>query len=185
MTLYRVFPFDRGVRPDRRGGALYWPRRLQGAGRHDNPDLYACMYVAEEPATAVAETLAPFRGAGGLVSEMLERNGLPLAVAALGLPGDRELVDLDEPAVLSREALRPSTVATRARSITQDYARRLFERRRDALGLRWWSTLESLWTNATLFDRAAGQLQVEDVRELSLDDEPVREAAALLGLRFA
>ncbi len=52
------------------------------------------------------------------------------------------LVDLDDPAVLATEALRPSIAATGRRRITQAYALRQFERHPDAAGLRWWSTLE-------------------------------------------
>jgi hypothetical protein len=39
----------------------------QGAGRHDNPELYGCLYASEESVSAVAEQLAPFRGTGSLL----------------------------------------------------------------------------------------------------------------------
>ena len=45
------------------GGALWFPRRYQGDGRHDNPDVYGCLYVATEPVAAIVEQLARFRGA--------------------------------------------------------------------------------------------------------------------------
>jgi hypothetical protein len=92
-------------------------------------------------------------------------------------------VDLDEPAVLRREQLRPSVVATRAREVTQPQARALYERHPDAAGLRWWSTFESQWLNVTLFDRAASDLRFVSVRALSVEDEEVAAAADILGLR--
>jgi hypothetical protein len=113
---------------------------------------------------------------------MLTRAGLPLALAELRLKDGVELVDLDDPRVLLRERLRPSEVATRSRTITQGYAVRLFDRHREAIGLRWWSTLEARLENVTLYDRAAPHMSVGRVTPLALTDAPVREAAELLGL---
>jgi hypothetical protein len=81
--------------------------------------------------------------------------------------------------------LRPSLVATRDRSRSQAAAALLHVRHPDAAGLRWWSALEPAWANVTIFDRAAGELTVEDVRELALADDVVGEAAVLLGLARA
>ena len=58
----------------------------------------------------------------------------------------------------------------------------IYERSRDASGLRWWSTYEAAWMNVTLFDRAAARLSVGSVRELSIDDATVMEATEFLGL---
>jgi hypothetical protein len=182
LIVYRVFPREERSAPDEPGGPLFWPRGLQGDGRHDNPDLYTCTYASEIATSPVAEALAPFRGSGDLLPEMLERGGRPLALAALALPDGAPLFDLDDPRALARERLRPSEVATRERTLTQAQAARLFESHVDAAGLRWWSTLESLWINVTLFERATPLLALEDVEPLSLEREPVREAAAALGL---
>ena len=183
MRLWRVLPWDGRARPREAGGALWFPRPFQGAGRHDNPDRYGCLYVTEAPASAVAEALAPFRGSGDLRPAMLERGGLPLALVAIDLPDDTVLVDLDEPRVLRAERLRPSTVATRGRTVTQEYAARLYERHPEAAGLRWWSTLESSWINVTLFDRTARRLRSRPPQPLAVTGDPaVDEAAALLGL---
>jgi hypothetical protein len=113
---------------------------------------------------------------------MLARSGRQLALAGLELDRPATLIDLDDPAVLSTEALRPSIVATARRARTQSDALRLYDEHPEAAGLRWWSTLESSWINVTLFDRAQGVVAVEDVRELTIDDEVVRSAAAFLGL---
>ena len=55
---------------------------------------------------------------------MLERGGRALALAPIDAPDETALVDLDEPRVLRAERLRPSVVATRRRSSTQEYAAR-------------------------------------------------------------
>jgi RES domain len=182
LRLWRALPLDPRAAPDEAGGPLYFPRLWQGGGRHDNPDLYGCLYVAEEPVAAVAELLAPFRGTGRLLPSMLVRFGMPLALASLRLEDGLTVVDLDDPATLLATGLRPSRVATRHRRATQEQAADLYEDHAAAVALRWWSTLESSWINWTLFDRAAPRLALEEARELSVDDPVVREAADLLGL---
>jgi hypothetical protein len=182
LILHRVFPRDPRAAPTEPGGSLFWPRGLQGYGRHDNPELYACIYASETRLSPVAEALAPFRGAGEVTGGMLERGGRPLALASFELPDRLGLVDLDEPATLAAEDLRPSQVATRRRSLTQAQAARLFETHEQAAGLRWWSSLESLWINVTLFDRAESVVAAGELEQLTPESEPVREAAAVLGL---
>ncbi len=93
-----------------------------------------------------------------------------------------ELLDLDDPAVLVQEELRPSRVATSDRATTQGQASELFQRHREVVGLRWWSTFESLWPNITLFDRAETALELSDVQRLEVGDDVVLEAAEFLGL---
>lgn len=181
MTLCRVAPIDPAARATERGGPLWFPRRLQGDGRHDGPADYACLYVATDPVAAVTEALARFRGSR-LEDAMLHRQGQRLALVTLDLGGHHPLVDLDDPAVLHREGLRPSHVATGVRNVTQGYARRLFRERRSAAGLRWWSTFEASWINVTLFDRIADQLSVTAIEPLHVDSEPVGRAARFLGL---
>ena len=126
--------------------------------------------------------VARFRGQR-LLPSLLKRRGLPLALAELELDDPVTLVDLDDPAVLRRERLRPSLVATRRRDTTQPQARVLYERHPDVAGLRWWSTYESLWMNVTLFERAATLLHVRSVRALAIEDPAVVEAADFFGLR--
>jgi len=184
VILWRVLPWDPSAGPADPGGALWFPRAFQGAGRHDDPERYGCLYVAEEAVSAVAEALAPFRGSGPLHPAMLVRAGRALALAELELEleGTVEVADLDDPAVLLAEGLRPSVVATRRRATTQAYASRLFREHPRLAALRWWSTLEARWINVTLFDRAEAQLAVRDVTALGADQPVVLEAAVELGL---
>lgn len=185
MRLWRALPLDQRARPDRPGGALWFPRDQQGAGRHDNPELYGCLYVAEDPVSAVAEQLAPFRGSGALAPSMLLRFGLPLALVSIELADAMPAVDLDDPRVLGEEGLRPSRVATRLRSATQLQAAEIHAAHQDAVGIRWWSTLEASWINWTLFDRAAPALELIEASRLDVQSPTVLEAADLLGLALA
>lgn len=57
--------------------------------------------------SAVAELLALFRGTGDPRPELLVRPGRQLALAELELDAHTVLVDLDDPAVLAAETLRP------------------------------------------------------------------------------
>jgi hypothetical protein len=159
---------------------LWFPRVFQGDGRHDNPDVYGCLYLTDREASGVVEQFARFRGQR-LIAPMLVRRGLPLALAAIELPDDSELIDLDDPVVLRRRRLRPSLVATRDRSVTQPQALAVY-RDTAAVGLRWWSIIESLWANYTIFDRGGSRLSAQDVRRLAFDDPAVVEAADYLGL---
>ncbi len=182
MRLWRVLPWDPSASAGEPGDALWVPQAFQGTGRHDAPDRYGCLYLAEAAVSAVAEMLAPFRGTGDLRPELLVRSGRQLALAELELDAHAVLIDLDDPAILAAETLRPSIVATGHRETTQAYAVRQFERHPDAAGLRWWSTLEASWILVTLFDRALGAVNVHEVRLLGVDDQAVITAAAYLGL---
>jgi RES domain len=185
LRLWRALPLDRGAKEREAGGPLWFPRLQQGGGRHDNPDQYGCLYVAEDPVSAVAELLAPFRGTGKLLPSMLVRYAKPLALAALDLEDGMTVVDLDDPSTLIATGLRPSRVATRERTVTQQQAAEIYESHPTAVGLRWWSTLESSWINWTLFDRSGDALSVAAVEELAVDHPVVHEAADLLGLGAA
>jgi hypothetical protein len=182
VILHRCFAWNQKAAPSEQDGPLWFPRIFQGEGRHDNPDRFGCLYLADRPVSCVVEQLARFRGQR-LTASMLRRRGLPLALAALELDDNARLVDLDDPVVLRRERLRPSKVATRERTVTQPQALALYERHPDAAGLRWWSTWEALWSNVTIFDRAASRLRVLDVRVLTLQDPAVAEAAERFALQ--
>lgn len=184
MILYRCFAWNPGARDDATDGPLWFPRIYQGEGRHDNPDTYGCLYLADRPVSCVAEQLGAFRGQR-LVASLLRRRGLPLALAEIELNDNAALVDLDDPVVLKAERLRPSRVATRDRSVTQPQALALYRGHPHAAGLRWWSSWEALWANVTLFDRVTPKIRLAAIRELTLDDPVLLQAADLFGLRVA
>ena len=146
----------RRTSPTRRSGSR---RCIQGEGRHDNPDLYGCLYLADRAVSCVVEQLARFRGQR-LSAPLLVRRGLPLALAELELDDNATLLDLDDPGVLAPRA--PAAVAGRDATASRDAAagaRALSTSHPDAAGLRWWSSYEALWANVTVFDRAALMLR--------------------------
>ena len=182
VILYRCSAWNRAASHRKRDGALWFPREFQGDGRHDNAGVYGCLYLADRAVSCLVEQLAAFRGQR-LRAPMRRRRGLPRARAAIDLDADAGLVDLDEPATLRRERLRPSRVATRERSVTQPQALALHQRHPEAAGLRWWSCWEGLWANVTVFDRAVPALRLRAVRELTIDAPAVLDAAEDFGLR--
>jgi hypothetical protein len=182
VILYRCFAWNERARKDGMDGPLWFPRPYQGEGRHDNPDLYGCLYVADRAVSCVVEQLARFRGQR-LSASLLRRRELPLALATLELDDAATLVDLDDPVVLRKERLRPSVVATRHRTVTQPQARALHEAHQTAAGLRWWSSYESLWANVTLFDRSSSAVRLHDVHAVTLDDPAVVEAADFFAMQ--
>lgn len=184
MILHRCLAWNAAAAADAPDGALWFPRVLQGEGRHDNPDVYGCLYLADRPVSCVVEQIAAFRGQR-MTAALLRRRGLPLAIADIELDARATLIDLDDPVVLRRERLRPSVVATANRGVTQPQALALHARHAGAAGLRWWSRWEALWANVTVFDRAAPALTVKDVRTLTLEDPALLEAAEFFGLRIA
>jgi len=184
VILYRCFAWKTDARHDESDGPLWCPRPFQGEGRHDNPETYGCLYLADRPLSCVAEQFAAFRGQR-LLASMLRRRGLPLALAHLEMSDQAQLVDLDDVGVLGREGLRPSRIATRERSITQPQALTLYHRHPQAAGLRWWSVWESQWANVTFFNRAIRLLRVEHVEVLTLSHPAVRDASDWFGLRPA
>jgi hypothetical protein len=129
----------------------------------------------------VVEALAPFRASGELRDSMLVHSGSRLGLSQID--ADIQVLDLDDPGVLRRERLRPSRVATRQREVTQPWAARLYDAHPDVGALVWWSTLEASWQNVTVFDRAAGALNLVSTAVLTLDHPVVREAGDFLGLR--
>ena len=100
VILYRCFASDERAGHAAPGGALWFPRELQGDGRHDAPDRYGCVYVSEEPVSALVEELARFAGTV-LGATDLRRGRLPLGLAEVQLAEPALLVDLDSPLVLA------------------------------------------------------------------------------------
>jgi len=92
------------------------------------------MYLTDRPVSAVVEQLARFR-TQRLTPFLLQRRGLPLALAEIELSDAAEIINLDDPSVLARESLRPALVATRRREVTQPQARRLHEQHPNAAEL--------------------------------------------------
>ena len=132
----------------------------------------------------MAEAIQAFRGQELSAESLVRPDGSRRALAAIDDAELPPLVDLDDPRVLVARRLRPSGVATGVRRVTQRIAADAFEG--GATGLSWWSTLESSWTNVTLFaERLAGLPPVIEATVLTLDHPALVEAAERLGVRLA
>lgn len=183
--LYRLFPFRSNADPGDQGGPFHIPRALQVFGRHDNPASYGAMYASRDPRSVVAE----FLRARGLrtvdESDLKTDAGHPYAIASLDDEATSLMLDLDDPQVLVDRSLRPSSVATRERKVTQRIARAVFGEGYD--GFQWWSTIEASWLNITLFaERAVPKIRLVGPPEhLRLDHPAVIAAAEVVGVRLA
>ena len=176
MRLYRVFPYLPAARPGEPGHPLYVPRP-QGSGRIDNPDLYEVMYLGNGPVCAVAETFGNLKI---WTPKMFLAPYVPGSRRALGtyeLPDTAAIADLDDPSVLVSLGLRPSSVTTRERRVTQAWARTLFERHR-WVGVRWWSYYDPDWYAYGLWDRS--ELRVIHADALAIDDQTIVDATDTL-----
>lgn len=184
VELFRVFAWDGSALDDREGGPLAVPRARQGAGRHDNPDLYGAWYCARTALSAVAEALQVFRGQVLTGRDLVRVDGRRLALARMTLDGATKLLDLDDPGRLAERQLRPSRVATRTRGTTQAIARALFLE--GMPGFAWWSSLDASWINMTLFDiRVRTQVKlVQSPAPLTVATPLVMQASRELGIRL-
>jgi hypothetical protein len=182
VDLFRVFDWDGSSRGRADGGPLFVARARQGAGRHDNPADYGAWYCSRAAAAAVAECIQSLRGHVLQDSDFTRRQGRTKALVALRLNDRAAVVDLDDPSELVSRRLRPSQVAMLQRRVTQAIAASLF--REGVGGLSWWSTLNSDWTNVTLFhERALPLVDVAEApRALSTQLAEVREAAERIGI---
>lgn len=158
------------------------PRNRQGSGRHDNPSYYGAFYCSLDSTSCIAEALQPFRGQTFTERDLQRYGNWILALATFELSDRAMLVDLDDPRQLDDRKLRPSGVATADRRRTQSLAAQIYTE--DAAGFLWWSTLESLWINCTLFrERIRPYLQLVGTPvELSLNDASFFEAARRIGV---
>lgn len=143
------------------------------------------LYLAQDPAHAVAEAIQPFRGRI-LRSRDLRRGRGALAVVRVvhRTGGEGRVADLCDPGFLAEHELAPDRLASRHRRRTRPVARRLW--RLGYAGLRWWSAFWGDWHGNVLFtERAGEELQFGEPEPLAADHPALREAAALLGIELA
>jgi hypothetical protein len=184
-VLDRVFPMKPGAGAGDEGGPLLVARAMQGGGRHDNPQRYGALYASRTAESAVAERIQPFLGQVLTDADLVRADGRRYALAALDDSTLTNVIDLDDPAELVGRSLRPSSVATHDRALTQPIALRLYDEGTPGFG--WWSTLEASWSNVTLFaERVAGALTVDGAPQpLSTRHTALRAAAEALGIQVA
>ena len=180
-TLHRVFPWLAGARPAQPGHALYVPGLA--AGRIDNPEHYAAVYLSDSAAGACAEAFAykPVWD-GSMLRGFPSLPGSVQALATCTLDDATPVCDLDDAARLVALGLRPSEVVTRHRPTTRGWALRIFAAGGWA-GVRWWSYHDPGWGSHGIWSTAG--LHVDRVVPLTLDDPALRQAAEVLNRPWA
>ncbi len=171
--LYRVFPWVENAATGEPGHPLY-VARPQGHGRVDNPERYLTLYASDDPDGAIGEA---FGNHAVWTRDLLGGPpALPGSQRALAVihAAKVDVLDLDDPAVLSERRLRPSKVVTRQREVTQRWALEILHETRWG-GVRWWSYHDPEWGSFGLWDVAA--LRVAEVGPLSDDIGHVRAVA--------
>jgi hypothetical protein len=141
--------------------------------------LYRELYVADAATGAIAQAFGRIAIWNG---EMLRRpSGEALSLASYD-DGDRVTVcDLDDPAMLLSLGLRPSNVVSRDRTITRDWSRRIYQTRSYS-GISWWSSYDPQWRSFGIWSTSS--LSLADIRELSLSDADLLEAARVIVRRI-
>lgn len=175
VLLYRVISYLEDAALAEPGGALHVPA-IQGAGRVDNPEHYRVLYLADDPAGAVGESLGRFHTWGPVVL-----HGPPALTgsrkALATYEGEPALLDLDEPTELVARDLPPSRVVTQDWQTTQRWGLAVWSEQRWQ-GVRWWSRWHADWGSVGLWDQDG--LQVVDVQPLHAAHPALVEAAAIL-----
>lgn len=187
-TFWRVFPWDPGAADGEPFSARYTPPAgAQTGGRFDlgEPPV---LYLAERPESALAELLQRFRGKplrrGHLRRADRRAPGTfhPLSLVEAHLPAAvvARMPDLGDPAELVARGIRPDSLASSDRRITQPISRAIHAD--GAPGFRWWSALSGDWHVSVLFmDRVVpADVQYGEPNPLDVDHPLVRGTARLL-----
>ena len=177
---YRVGIYsDAAGSPADNGHPLFrWPH--QGAGRIDDPlKEYLVLYLADTAEAAVAEVFGRYPEWRSAIFDVPPAAPPKSKRALFTYQGEPRVCDLDDSHRLVECGLRPSRVITRDRTVTQEWARAIYERPgpggdREFAGASWWSYYNPDWSSVGLWDV---DLKVEDVEVLSLESLVVQETA--------
>lgn len=173
---FRVFYYLEGLKsPFEAGGAFYVPREYQGSGRHDIVED-GIIYCSLEALSTLVEKFDKFKNQHIDLDDLRKKNGSRLALVKFQIKGEN-LVDMRLPESQLQLKLTSAVMESRERKITQPIAKRIYDTGAD--GLIWNSSIESQWSNASLFhSRVKAKLElVEEVIVLDLENPYVREAA--------
>jgi len=177
MILFRCFPYNPAIKKIEPGHPLFIPVS-RSTGRINNPDIYTSSYWSAQPECAVAEVYS---------SQMQWTPGTFLAnphmpktfqaIAAINVPDETLIFNMDSAPNLVRLKLRPSRVVTRDSAVTQAWARKIFELRKYA-GISWWSVLWPEWQSYGLWNLSG--VEVLSVEKLSTSHPAVLKSAEVL-----
>lgn len=177
MQLFRVHPWIDGVEPTASYGPLFIPPG-QGAGRWDNPDLYALRYFSTTPEGAIAETFGHLATWSSGMLLIPSREDATRALSTYEISDSTRLADLADPEVLTALGFhRVTEVTERNKRPTQRQAARIYDQGAWD-GISWWSyyhpaiTLVATWLQ--------DGIQCTQTRPLSIDVPELEKAARLI-----
>lgn len=177
MLLYRVHPWIEGVDSTAPCGPLYIPPG-QGAGRWDNPDLYALRCFSTTPVGAIAETFGHLATWSAGMLLVPGGDGAVRALSTYEIPDASRFADLADPDVLRELGVgRVTEVTERNKRRTQRLAATIYDRG-SWEGISWWSYYHpSITLVATWLEDG---ISCTETRPLSVDAPEVVEAARLI-----
>ncbi len=160
----------------RNGHPLFlWPD--QGASRVDyQAGEYLVLYAGNSPVGAVAEAFGRFPRWTAAILSCPKSAPVGSVKALAHYRGRPAVLDLDSPDELAARGLRPSRIVTRQRTVTQSWARSIYDEQAFG-GVSWWSYYDPDWTSFGLWDTS--DIRVQGTPELlDLDHPALLEAAA-------
>ena len=177
-NLFRVIPYIGNAKRNDAGNPTYFPENL-GVHRVDNLDHYKVAYLANSSECALAEKF-------GYLSEwrstlLRPEVSLPRSKWALinyKLDESSKIFEMDDPQNLVKLKVRPSKVVTRDRTITQNWALKVFKTQKNS-GVSWWSYYNPDWDCAGIWD--IKQLSVYSVEILTLEHPAFKQASIAIG----
>jgi len=181
MLVYRVFPYLPAASDGEQGHPQY--QHPQGSGRLDNPHSYFVWYFSMDPQGAIGEVFADLTMWDDDMFIFPKLAGSRRALGVYSLPDNCPLLDLDDAGNLLDRGLRPTQVIERNRPSTASWARKIWEEQNFAgdrkwEGVRWWSYHRPVWRIVGYW--GASNPVCEEVRELSVSDMYVKDAARIL-----
>jgi hypothetical protein len=181
VLAYCVFPYSPAAASGSPGHPVY-EHKPQRGGRIDHPDYYV-WYLAVQPEAATGEV---FGNLAVWDDSMFLAPMVPAGRRTLGvyhLPDDLRVLDLDDPAELTRLSLRATQIVVRNLAVTQAWGHRIWSERdphdpaqRRWQALKWWSYRGPTWDIIACWERPA----LDHVEHLDLRHPAIREAAAAL-----
>lgn len=150
----------------------------------DDPDGdYRVLYVGDTAQGAIAEAFGQFSRWTAPILAVPPSAPAGTVKALVRYQGDPAVLDLDDPYELQDLGLRPSSVVSRQRPVTQQWARAIYDRGGHD-GISWWSYYEPMWASFGLWEYS-GLLVADDPVPLSLTHPDVLEAAGVIKRLFS
>lgn len=176
-TVYRVIPYIPTSKKGVPGHPLFFPEN-RNVHRVDNPGHYKVAYFAADEQCAFAEKFG--YQLQWNQSTLRPDKSLPKskwALVSYEINDISPILNMDDANNLLKLQVRPSRVVTRDRAITQAWALKVFEGKKNG-GVSWWSFYNSDWVTLGIWE--LNNLKVKKVEILSLEHAAVQPAADVI-----